>query len=251
MTELDPPAPSIATRAMAIKKAMGEIAKIRAEHQVADALRQRNGPSTANIHDLPLCSPVLVWREGNTGQPGHWTGPFTLLGIDGETCKVQLPHGSTDFRSTVVKPYLEPSPYPEPSADTGTHPRTDSHDENTIINVEPFQDPQGPQDPQDPQDLQDPQQPQEPLRERPQRTRRLPARFRQNVADISVYLTDNVTPFTESRRKEINGLLERGVFAIVNEADISQDIRIFNSRFVDEIKNSGTNEVYEKSRLIV
>jgi hypothetical protein len=55
----------------------------------------------------------------------------------------------------------------------------------------------------------------------------------------------------ESRHKEINGLLERGVFAIVNEADISQDIRIFNSRFVDEIKNSGTNEAYEKSRLVV
>ena len=64
-------------------------------------------------------------------------------------------------------------------------------------------------------------------------------------------MTDNVTPFTESRRKEINGLLERGVFAIVNEADIPQDIRIFNSRFVDEIKNSGTNEAYEKSRLVV
>ena len=38
MTEFDPPAPSITTRAMAIKKAMNKIAKIRAEHQVADAL---------------------------------------------------------------------------------------------------------------------------------------------------------------------------------------------------------------------
>src|SRR5579871_6713052 len=78
MTEMDPPAPSIAVRAMAIKKAMNEIAKIRVEHQVADALRQRNGPSTADIHDLPLLSPVLVWRQ-NTGQSGHWTGPYTLL----------------------------------------------------------------------------------------------------------------------------------------------------------------------------
>ncbi len=32
MTEFDPPAPSITTRAMVIKKAMNEIAKIRAEH---------------------------------------------------------------------------------------------------------------------------------------------------------------------------------------------------------------------------
>src|SRR5579871_1486997 len=236
MTEMDPPAPSIAVRAMAIKKAMNEIAKIRAEHQVADALRQRNGPSTADIHDLPLLSPVLVWRK-DTGQSGHWTGPYTLLSMDGETCKVQLPHGPTDFRSTVVKPYLV-----ESSADNETNPRTDLHDENTATDVEPLHE-------QPQESLQE--QPQEPVRERPQRTHRLPARFQQNIADISVYLTDNLTPFTESRRKEINGLLERGVFMIVNEADIPRDIRIFNSRFVDEIRNSGTNEAYEKSRLVV
>ena len=236
MTELDPPAPSIATRAMAIKKAMNEIAKIRAEHQVADALRQRNGPSTADIHDLSLRSPVLVWREGNAGQAGQWTGPFTLLGINEETCKVQLPHGPTDFRSTVIKPYLEPS------ADTETDPATDSHDENIATDVEPLHE-------QPQESLQE--QLQEPLRERPQRVHRLPTRFQQNVADISVYLTDNLTPFTESRRKEINGLLERGVFMIVNETDIPQGTRIFNSRFVDEIKNSGINDAYEKSRLVV
>ena len=139
MTEFDPPAPSIATRAMAIKKAMNEIAKIRAEHQVTDALRQRNGPSTADIHDLPLRSPVLVWREGNIGQAGHWEGPFALLGIEGETCKVQLPNGPTDFRSTVIKPYQEPS------IDTETDPATEPHDENTATDEETRQ--EKPQEP--------------------------------------------------------------------------------------------------------
>ncbi len=38
MIELNPPAPSITVRAIVIKKAMNEIAKIRAEHQVTDAL---------------------------------------------------------------------------------------------------------------------------------------------------------------------------------------------------------------------
>ena len=46
-------------------------------------------------------------------------------------------------------------------------------------------------------------------------------------------------------------MLERGVFMIVNETDIPQGTRIFNSRFVDEIKNSGTNDAYEKSRLVI
>jgi hypothetical protein len=33
--------------------------------------------------------------------------PFKLVNIDGETCKVQLPSGITDFRTTVVKPFYE------------------------------------------------------------------------------------------------------------------------------------------------
>ena len=138
ITELNPPAPSIAVRAIVIKKAINEIAKIRAEHQVADALQQRNGPSTTNLHDLPLCSPVLVWREGNAGQAGHWTGPFTLLGIKGETCTVQLPHGPTNFRSTVIKPYQEPP------TDTETDLAIDPHDNNTATNKESSQEPQRP-----------------------------------------------------------------------------------------------------------
>jgi hypothetical protein len=49
---------------------MAEVAKIRAERQVNNALNQRNGLSVEAIHDLPLNSDVLVWREGNTGHSG-------------------------------------------------------------------------------------------------------------------------------------------------------------------------------------
>ena len=33
--------------------------------------------------------------------------------------------------------------------------------------------------------------------------------------------------------------------------DIPQGIRLFNSRFVDEVKNTGTSKAFEKSQLIV
>src|SRR5436190_20856111 len=89
---------------------MEEVSKIRAQRQVDNALNQRNGPSITAIHDLLINSDVLVWREGNTGQSGKWTGPFKLLGVDRETCKVQLPSGPTNFRTTTVKPYLQPEP---------------------------------------------------------------------------------------------------------------------------------------------
>ena len=106
MTESDAPSPTITQHAIAFKKAMEEVKKIRAERQVADALNMRNDYSTTAIHNLLLNSLVLVWREGNTGQPGYWTGPYNLLNVEGETCTVNLPSGPTKFRSTVVKLYL-------------------------------------------------------------------------------------------------------------------------------------------------
>jgi hypothetical protein len=68
-------------------------------------------------------------------------------------------------------------------------------------------------------------------------------------ADILVLVQE--TPFTDSRRKEINGLLEKGVFAVITDSDVPQGVRIFNSWFVDEIKHPGTNKAFEKSRLVV
>jgi hypothetical protein len=118
---------------------------------------------------------------------------------------------------------------------------------------------------------------------RPQRTKRLPARFRQNIADaadaadagdttddatdadITVFIQGDEptlplltadqsspqSPFLASRRKELNGLLESGVFEVVDITDVPNGIRVFNSRFVDEIKNPGTDKAFEKSRLVV
>ena len=55
------------------------------------------------VHDLPLNSKVLIWRES-----GSWNGPYRLLAVEDETCCVQLPSGPTSFRSTSVKPYFRP-----------------------------------------------------------------------------------------------------------------------------------------------
>jgi hypothetical protein len=57
--------------------------------------------------------------------------------------------------------------------------------------------------------------------------------------------------YTESRRKEINGLLEKDVFEPADLKDIPPGTRIFNLRFVDEIKDPGTEKAFEKSRLVV
>ena len=67
ITEYDPPSPTTTQRAIAIRKAMAELQKIKAKQQVANALNQRNGPIITSVKDLPLNLDVLVQREGNTG----------------------------------------------------------------------------------------------------------------------------------------------------------------------------------------
>jgi hypothetical protein len=70
MTKLDPLAPLILARAIAIRKAMAEITKLRARKSVNNALHYRNRPDTTPVYDLPLNFEVLVWRKGNIGQSG-------------------------------------------------------------------------------------------------------------------------------------------------------------------------------------
>lgn len=55
--------------------------------------------------------------------------------------------------------------------------------------------------------------------------------------------------FSGSRRKEVDGLINIGVFIISNYNDAS-GLRIYVSRFVDNLKNKGTPEAFEKSRLV-
>src|SRR5271156_6774352 len=71
IVESDAPNPMVVKRAAALKKAMEKVKKLRAERQVADALNMCNRPKTTAIYNLPLNSPVLVWREGPIGQPSY------------------------------------------------------------------------------------------------------------------------------------------------------------------------------------
>jgi AT hook motif len=190
MIDSDAPSPTVTQRAAAIRKAMAEVQKLRAERQIADALNMRNGPRTNAVHELPPNSPVLVWREGNTGQSGYWDGPFTLLTVEGETCTVKLNSGPTTFRSTVVKPYLQS----EPDEDEHTNEQTDYHptpeNQNTTTPEKAAQ-------------------PAKRGRGRPRKYSQL-----ETAADVTIYLQDD-NQFKTSRQKELTGLLEKGVFEIV------------------------------------
>ena len=78
--------PIVIKRAAALKKAIEKVKKLKTKYQVADTLNIYNGPKTTVIYNLPLNSPILVWREGPTGQFSYQSSPYNLLSIKNKTC---------------------------------------------------------------------------------------------------------------------------------------------------------------------
>ncbi|RAL58350.1 hypothetical protein DID88_005767 [Monilinia fructigena] len=251
MTTIDAPAATIVKRANAIKKAMAEIRRINARRQVSDALRMRNGPSTSAIHGLPVNSEVLVWREGKGTGSGKWTGPHILLRMEGETCTVELSSGPTDFRSTSVKPF-----YTEPEDDDDA-----TGEEEEVVFQGAFRSSTPPAD-----------RPNLQLRHKLKSNLKNEISMVKDTPQISAFLQDDDTEedvnidefdeifvnnsdptsaYVESRRKEIDGLMENKVFKIIPESEVPPGTRIFTSKFVDEMKNEGTEKAFPKSRLVV
>ncbi len=160
-----------------------------------------------------------------------------MLDIEDETCKIVLSSESIDFRSTVIKLFLIASINDVESTEDVQSISEDvqSFDLNSFAITRFI------------------------------RTKRLSLRY-QNLADIIVFLQDedphsnqfedvfisiSIFIFENSRRKEINDLLERRVFELIIIENVLRDVRIFNFRFVDEIKHSSTSNAYEKFRLVI
>jgi hypothetical protein len=65
-------------------------------------------------------------------------------------------------------------------------------------------------------------------------------------------ITTPGAPFEASQKQEIKGLIAKGVFRFEEyNREKHGDVRIFNSRLVDEVKGKATENPYEKSRLVI
>ena len=83
-------------------------------------------------------------------------------------------------------------------------------------------------------------------------THKLPTRF-QHMDNISIFLKNNASKplFTEIQNKKINNGLEKSAFKVMSISDVPSGMRIYNSCFVDEIKNEGIATAFEKLRLVI
>ncbi len=60
-----------------------------------------------------------------------------------------------------------------------------------------------------------------------------------------------LSQFAAFRQKEINDLIEKNDFQSINKNDVSLDVRVFNFRFVNEIKHFDIDKAFEKSRFVM
>ncbi|KAI6244508.1 hypothetical protein HI914_07351 [Erysiphe necator] len=200
---------------------------------------------------------MWVYREGSSTRKAGWQGPYRLLSVTDTRTVLKLPSGPTVFPTTHVKRCFE--------EDIIHEDRT--RNQNSLkYNTDKYQLSEAKNTPSNSKILPFTQhkQPQSllPTTRSSTRIRKLTEKaleFERNKnwlhstsADLCVnFINDEERTFTASRRKELLGLLELDVFEAVPESSKPEGIRIFSSRFVDQIKMAGTPQAYPKSRLVV
>ncbi len=275
MIEMNVLSSTIIQRFIAMRKAMNEVRKSIAARQMNDALNTRNDFFSILIHVLSLNSNVLVYREKNSNQSKSWRDSFELLNINDESVIIELSNDFTKFRSTTIKSYYDDHVDLENSSlfisitdfnfliiafaskssnMSSSNDQSQSNDQFVVSNQESEFEISSNSFKRD----------RDELRKYFASTAYLSFVFSTTVdfalASISLFAVafklDSIIHiaffrFAESRQKEINDLIEKDVFQSVDKNDASSDVRIFNFRFVDEIKHFDIDKTFEKSRLVM
>jgi hypothetical protein len=235
MIEMNVSSLIITQRIIVMKKIMNEVRKFNAIRQMNDALNTRNDLIIILIHGLSLNSPVLIFRESNIDQSESWTESFKLLSIQNESAIIELSNESIKFRSTSVKSYYQDDHADDENSSSSSNMSSSLELQNLIIDSIVSQSSIV-------------------LIESSKRDRDRSRKYSTSIAYLNFILNAIInfdSSFIASRQQKIVELLEKDVFLSVNRADVFFDVRIFNFRFVNEIKHSDIDKTFEKFRLIV
>lgn len=99
--------PTQQQRSIIIDKAMEEVQQIYAKSRVQLSLRHvgQKGGERTDLDSLFPGSKVLICRN----ESKHWEGPFTFIDKEGQTVCLQMPQWRRIFKSTLVKPTINPT----------------------------------------------------------------------------------------------------------------------------------------------
>ncbi len=229
---------TITQRIIAMKKIMKEVRKFNAMRQMNDVLNTRNDLIFL-IHNLSLNFFVLIFEKNNIDQSKSWKESFKLLSIQNESAIIELSSDSTKFRSTSVKSYHQDSNLSfdvdqlniSSSLEFSSSEHTNSNlansmmfitDESSSSSIESIK-----------------------------RDRDRSRKYFASIANVIFNIISVDLSFIAFRQKEIVDLLEKNVFLSVNKENASTNVRIFNSRFVNEVKNSDTEKTFQKFKLMM
>jgi len=140
------------------------------------------------------------------------------VAIKGKSCILALPHSNTTFCATSIKLYFTPTAQIEGikvelASGTSKELASEPNKESAALLV-----------------------------------KRGKGRPRKNP-HITIFL-QNDAKYEDSRQAKITSLLEKGVFEVIPKSKVLRGVRIFNFRFVNEIKIKN-NQPFAKSRLVV
>jgi hypothetical protein len=208
------------------------------------------------IHELSLNSFVLIFRKNNIDQSNSWKESFKLLSIQSESTIIELSNELIKFRSTSIKSYYQDDHTDDENSSSSFTSNMSSFIEsqnNSIIDSILSQSPNTISliESQDNSFAIDSIICTESIK----RGREQSRKYSTSIAYLNFTLnsiTDStVSRFIASRQQKMTELLEKKVFLSIRKTDVLSDVRIFSSRFVNEIKHFDTNKAFEKFRLVV
>jgi hypothetical protein len=274
MIEMNVSSSTIIQRFIVMRRTMNEVRKLNVIRQLNDALNIRNDSFSILIHNLSLNSDVLVYREKNDNQSESWKNSFQLFSVNDESTIIEFSSDLTKFRSTMIKSYYDDNHDLENSSSiiidslftafvSKSSIMSKSNDQLVVSidqksKAEIF--------------LNSFKRDRDCFRKYLASTAYLSFVF--NTIDdldftfvfvfaltsilvfVVVFKFDSIVhialfQFATFRQKEINDLIEKNVFRSINKNDVSSDVRIFNFRFVNEIKHFHIDKAFEKSRIVV
>lgn len=94
--------PLIYQQGVVVKKATAALTKNVSSHQVGEALLPRNGLNVTGILSVAIGSGSPLYRIGRD----RFDCTLTILAIDIGAVHLLMPHGPSNFHSTVAKPYI-------------------------------------------------------------------------------------------------------------------------------------------------